>query len=70
MRQMQGYSKMKKNKFTKKKLSPANENLKMLSDPQEEWFRKAEYNREKMMSSVKKLIDMENTSVSSGYGMD
>lgn len=33
MLQMQAYSTLKKNKFTKKKLSPANENLKMLYDP-------------------------------------
>ena len=53
MLQMQAYSTVKKNRFTKKKLSPANENLKMLQDPQEGRIRKAEYKREKMMSSIK-----------------
>ena len=70
MLQMQAYSTLKKNKFTKKKLSPANENLNMLYDPQEERLRKAEYKREKMMKSVKHLIEMQNTSGSSGGGYD
>ena len=63
---MQAYSTVKKNRFTKKKLSPANENLKMLQDPQEGRIRKAEYKREKMMSSIKQLMDMQNTSGNSG----
>jgi len=32
---MQAYSQLKKAKFTRKKLSPANENMKILADPQE-----------------------------------
>jgi membrane protein involved in colicin uptake len=63
---MQAYSTVKKNRFTKKKLSPANENLKLLQDPQEGRIRKAEFKREKMMSSVKQLIEMQNTSGNSG----
>lgn len=72
---MQAYSTLKKAKFTKKKrkfnfsniiVSTANENLKMLQDPQEERFRRAEFKREKMMSTIKTLFDMNNTSAQSG----
>jgi len=60
---IQAYSSMKKAKFTKKKLSPANENMKILSDPQEGKYRKAEFKREQMITSVKQLLDMSGDSL-------
>ena len=58
MLQMQALSSTKKVKFNKKKLSPANENMRALQDPQESRYRKAEFKREKMMTSVNQLLGM------------
>jgi hypothetical protein len=40
----------------------------MLSDPSEERFRKAEFQREKMLTSVKQLFDLHNTTTGSSGG--
>ena len=55
---MQSLSSTKKAKFNKKKLSPANENMRALQDPQENRYRKAEFKREKMITSVNQLLGM------------
>jgi hypothetical protein len=57
---MQSLSSSKKVKFNRKKLSPANENMRTMQDPQESRYRKAEFKREKMMNSVNQLLGMNN----------